>query len=370
MKKIVVLIIALTQLIACKEQKEFTLFPLPVNNKIDIKYNNIQLDSIILNDEGAESSLEGFTGITADKKNIYFIDSRFCWYYLFDFDGNCISRSFGYGQGPQETTIGSIGAYSILSDTNLFLRGYTADYYVYDKDFHKKKIFMLPYEPGHFDSDDWRTYTTYGKTWLCRSYGNNKIYYAIWSDNPKFSYYSTRDEYLSNANHIFEVDIEKGQAGKLYAKGYPPIYHENPERYRCLTTAVNFDIDLKGCFYVSYESDPLIYKYDTAYYPLYSFGHTGQNMNTDYDCKQDIINKGYYDWIEYIDETGLLFRSYKKGDHTASDGLQIYFGTTLIADVNVPKNFRVAGYAEPYYYSHAITDEEKEIMTVYRFKLN
>lgn len=372
MRKIMILIITLTQLVACKEKGgKFALFPAPEKNKIDIKYNDISIDGIMLHDEGVESSLEGFTGITLDKKNIYFIDQRFSWYYLFDLNGGFVLRTFGYGQGPQETTARGIGAYSILSDTSLFLTTTSMhDYYLYDKDFYKKKFFFLPYEPGHKDADDWRTYTFMGNTSTCRSYGN-KIYLPLWSDRKEFSYYWGTGEWLTKANLIFEVDLEKEQAGKLYAKGYPPVYHEDPSRYRGLLPTVEYDIDNQGCFYTSYAADPLIYKYDSLYHPLYSFGHPGQNMDTDYtgDFQAD-NNKGYYSWVEYIDETGLLFRSYKRGSRTASDGLQIYSGMTLIADVEVPKEFKVVGYVEPYYYSQAIADEEEERMIVYRFKLD
>jgi hypothetical protein len=374
MKKIMMLITGLTQLVACQEKiDEFALFPAPKDNEFDIRYSSIHIDSIILNDEGMESSLEGFSGVTADKKNIYFIDCRFCWYYLFDFNGNFVSRSFGEGQGPQETTVGFIGAYNILPDTSLFVMGYSHDYYVYDRNFYKKRFFMLPYEGGHLDSDDWRTYSFFDATWTCRSYGN-KVYVPVYSEKKEFTYSRTPDKYVSDANNIFEIDIEKGCPGKLYAKGFPPIYHDNPARWRCFSYQVNFDIDAKGCFYVNYEADTLIYKYDTTYNPLYSFGHPGQNMNLNgidgKGCMQEVENNGYYSWVEYIDETGLLFRSYKKGSHTASDGLQIYSGTTLIGDIDVPKKLRVVGYAEPYYYSNMVADEEKEIMTVYRFKLD
>jgi len=44
-------------------------------------------------------------------------------------------------------------------------------------------------------------------------------------------------------------------------------------------------------------------------------------------------------------------------------------GKNLIADVDMPKNFKIAGYIKPYYYSQAIIDEEKEEMTVFKFKL-
>ncbi|MDR3260793.1 MAG: hypothetical protein LBT78_03055, partial [Tannerella sp.] len=131
------ILLILLSLVYCKEKKEeITLFPTPAKNSIDIKYSQLQLDTIVLNDEGVESSLIGFSGITHDK-NIYFIDSRLCWYYVFDLNGNFKKRSLGSGQGPQETTIGRIATYCILDNLDLFLLGYNVDHYVYDKNFEK-----------------------------------------------------------------------------------------------------------------------------------------------------------------------------------------------------------------------------------------
>jgi hypothetical protein len=41
----------------------------------------------------------------------------------------------------------------------------------------------------------------------------------------------------------------------------------------------------------------------------------------------------------------------------------------LIADLSVPKGFKIGGYVAPYYYSQAIADIDKELLIVYRFKL-
>ncbi len=40
--------------------------------------------------------------------------------------------------------------------------------------------------------------------------------------------------------------------------------------------------------------------------------------------------------VEYVDETGLLFRSYRKGGGSATDGLQVYRDGVLVGDVDVP----------------------------------
>jgi hypothetical protein len=383
MKYFLILLILLP-LVSCKEKKEEgTLFPSPVKGSINIKYSNLQLDTIILNDEGVESSLMGFSGITNDK-NIYFIDSRFCWYYVFDLNGNFKKRSFGSGQGPKETTIGKIATCCILDNSDLFLLGYNVDHYVYDKNFDKKKSFILPHpyiDKSSVDdmSTDWRTYSHQYSNLICRNY-KEKVYMHIFSEHPDFYYMGNTKDFLKKSNHILEVDIALATVGNMYASGYPPVYYGNPYDYTLLAFNINFDIDKKGDFYVSYEADSLIYKYDNNYKPLYSFGYSGKNMNMKFERvrdwseykkykKQERIDKGYYHWVEYVDETGLLFRSYKKGSHDTSDGLQIYSDRELLADISVPKGLKVAGYVAPYYYSQAIADEEKEILVVYRFKL-
>lgn len=83
--------------------------------------------------------------------------------------------------------------------------------------------------------------------------------------------------------------------------------------------------------------------------------------------REDSRTKGYYNWLEYVDETGMLFRSYQKGGDEETDGLQIYKDGVLLGDVNVPKGFRVMGYIAPYYYSYVIPDEDNAMMYLYRF---
>lgn len=85
--------------------------------------------------------------------------------------------------------------------------------------------------------------------------------------------------------------------------------------------------------------------------------------------KAERAAKGYYNWIEYVDDQKTLFRSYQKGGVCNYDGLQIYRDGVLIGDVDVPKGLKVMGFIEPYYYSYIIPDEESERIYMYRFKL-
>lgn len=149
---------------------------------------------------------------------------------------------------------------------------------------------------------------------------------------------------------------------------------------RIILSSSNFDIDAQGNFYVTYEADSLIYVYDKNHRRTCLFGFSGRNMDTDYmstptlsDVRKNYANerkrRGYYNWIEYDDINGLLFRSYQKGEGEPTDGLQVYRGCDLIADLDVPKQFRVMGYIEPYYYSNVVADEEAEKLYIYRFSL-
>jgi hypothetical protein len=362
-------------LFACGKTSTNGIFIEPINNEKHIRYVDIALDTIILNDEGVESSLDGFTGITKEGL-IYFLDKRFCWYYTFDTNGTYINRKFGQGDGPNETTIGKIATCCILPGDSLFLLGYQLNHYVYDKNFQLEHFFVLT--PN--ESDDItltsKIYTHMYNNLVCHSYGEN-VYFNMYSEHPQFNPLEHPKDYMKKCRHISEVNMATGKDGNMYMAGYPDIYMHNPNKY-VIFLGVNFDIDHQGNFYISYEADSLIYKYNNDFEPITTFGFAGHTMDLDYipihdykTCRKyyrtEREEKGYYQWVEYIDETDLLFRSYQKDVNQG--GLQIYSENTLIADLDVPKNFRIAGYQDPYYYSYAIANEDKEQLEVYRFRL-
>jgi len=382
MKKTTQLIILTGLLLAysCQNVDErFTNFPKPKKNKISLKYHSPKIETIILNDEGVESSQIGFSGIHRGQ-DYYFFDVRFCWYYVFDLDGNYKARFLGQGGGPREIPIGRVAGGCILQDSSLFLLGHTLDHYIFDKNFERKTMFFLSDYRQDINSgiSDWWTYTHEYDDLIIRN-NKDKIFFNMYMEHPNFIFFQYPQRYLDRY-HIFEVDITHEKPGNMYLKGYPPVYHKNTSLSTFIFSKINYDMDNAGNFYVSFEADTLIYKYDNQFKPLYSFGHSGKNMDMNRkrisdvnewvrNYQQERIDRGYYGWIEYVEETNLLFRSYKRGSHAPDDGLQIYSGTTLIADLSVPKGFRVAGYVAPYYYSHAIADEKRELLIVYRFKL-
>ena len=205
--KYVAIIIGMLFLFSCKKEHQFSLFPLPSDLARKIEFTTLDIDTIVLDERDVESSQMGFSGIN-QYEDYYFVDSRFCWYYVFDLDGNFKHRYLGQGAGPQETVVGRISACCLLPDTSLFFIGQQLDHYVYDKYFNKKKYFSLypEYGKGKENSaadipENWTTYThNYGNL-KCRNVGS-KIYLDIYSEHPDFNYIEHTEEYLVESCHI------------------------------------------------------------------------------------------------------------------------------------------------------------------------
>lgn len=202
------------------------------------------------------------------------------------------------------------------------------------------------------------------------------IYYNVNAGQGMMSDFMLKPEtYYRNVHALAKLNMVNGKVEAMLG-GYPLFY----DRKHYLFQDVLFDIDQKKQhFFVSYNADPLIYCYDKDYKPLYSFGWPGKGMNADYRSfsvetlmkDRDMIRAkySYYHNIKYIEELGLLFRPYTRQLESMYDGLQIYQGQTLIADVDVPKNLIILGYSAPYVYATTNLDGIRESIDIYRFKL-
>jgi len=340
-----------------------------------LQYTKLQLDTIKM--EHVEAAYLGTSGITLNDE-FYFLNTYYCQLFIFDTLGNFKKRYLGQGRAPHEISIGKIAFHTPLQNKGFFFLGYQLDHYVYDSTLRVKHMFMLKSNTSKDPTETSSIYTHQYSRPVCRNY-KEKVYFNMYCQNHRLDYLSNSKEYMEKCRQISEVNIKTKEDGRMLGGGLPEPYKKDPKKYIHFS-AVNFDIDKQGNFYVSYDAHPVIYKYDNDYNPITSFGYPGRDMDMNYKTidsykearkvyDDERENRGHYNWVEYIDETGLLFRSYAKGSHQKTDGLQIYRGNTLIADVDVPKNFKIAGYINPYYYSQAIIDEEKEEMTVFKFKL-
>ena len=351
------------------------------NSQANISYQKLDLDSIQL-----DSVTTSFVVESGLRDSVFYVlDRYFCTLYRYDFRGMLIDKKLGQGRAKNETSIGRIASHVFLDNGELVLLDYNGSYSFYDKNILMKDYLRVLYERGKDDERslseryaDPYSYSRRYENLICRSY-DKAIYFNAELSALDCGYIPTTDMHLERNANILEMDLEKGEFGRLLAVGFPKSYKVNSLN-KVLFSDVSFDIAENGDFYVSYQADSLLYHYNHSYEELESYGFSGKDINMDYVRIDDFEvmskyymsekqTKGYYTWLEYVDETGLLFRSYQKGGTQPTDGLQIYKDGVLLGDVSVPKGLRVMGYVAPYYYSYVIADEEREIMYMYRFKL-
>lgn len=377
----IILIISFSIFIGCNSHKSKEYFKHPKKTDKNIIYNKINIDIIYL--DSISSSYVGFSKIVSD--SIYFIDEMFCRIYTFNANGRYISHHLSRGKGPKEIPAGRIEAYVSLSENKHLFIGPSYDFYTFNKNWdrinnkridwkkknNRKEMLKSPkpnmrglYAPVYYK--------------LILRENNGYVYFPISSQHPTFNYINSK-EYYKNARILAKMNINTGEVVKLMGR-YSPIFQD----YNFIPqfSLPNYDIAPNGDFYVSFEPDSLIYLYNNNYEIKEVFGRKGKNMNTSYkeifsiksfksNYKNERETKGFYNWIEYNDQYGILFRNYKKGVSSHTNGLQIYKNGTLVGDFDIPKDFRkIIGNIGPYFYSNIVIDEANEKMKIYRFKLN
>ncbi|MEG0518830.1 MAG: hypothetical protein RR555_08185 [Bacteroidales bacterium] len=361
--------------VACKNERATSFFMPSKEHKsiciTSVKVNKISLDSTI------QTSLTGNVGLR--NNGIYFMDYLFSTYYQFDTLGNFQEQALGHGRGPKETTLGLIVGHVFTEDDQLVLIGPTDDIHIHDSNFSRLpgyRVQRKPYQEGQkMEYDQFETYS-FGYPLICRTHGKS-VYTNNSAEFESFNYFETPDIFVEQFRCLTEQCIFEKRTGRLLGKGMPEMFKGTSDKNYIFSTVL-YDIDKFGCFYVTFMADPHIYKFDEDFNLISSFGLEGNQMDKEYlsikDPKQVRVEgiaqystKGYYTYLEYIEELGYLLRSYQRGGDALFDGLQIYQNDVLIGDVDVPKGFKPMGYMKPYIYSHVISDKEK--LSLYKIKI-
>lgn len=370
MNKVVSLLV-LAVVAACASNGEGSydsFFGEPANNEVDMKVDSIIFEKIPLPE--INTSYSGYSEIYDDK--LFFADALFSYVYEFDRDGHLVGRHLGYGQSSNELPIKSIEGYAVSENGHHYFIGSTTDIYEFDSSFNKVNAYLFlnnkRESSNRYDKTDYYP-TDYGNVNLVVREG--KMYMNVDAGDDVSNI--TTNDYYTNARIIESRNSIDGTDPQYLGRLTPAL------KVMGAMQKDRFVVDEDGNFIVCYEPDSLMYVYGKNFKFRYSFGHAGKSMNTDYvtlvmsdnvydDYLKEHEEKGWYSSV--CKANGLVFRTYETGSPACQTRLQIYDGTTEIADVCAPRNFRVLGYIPPYYYSTFILDEDAETIELYKFRID
>lgn len=381
MRKSLLLVIILFGF-SCKQSEENVTQTI---GEVAIEYDSLLIEKINL--PLVNTSFDGSFIINGDLIN--YIDRQLGWVYIFNKDGELVEKKLGRGQGPSEVSTSYLDGYFISEEGDYIFLGSSFDVHVHDKDFQRKTTFRLGWT-GEQDQekvsenpldyvDKFALYTIdYQNLHLKIDYNGN-VFIPIYSENDGFNMFSG-DRYIEEGRILAKLNLKSGTVENIYGRR-SDLYLEKKNLPH--HAWFRYDVSKNGKIFINHEIDETIYVYDKDFVELYRFGFQGKNMNTnyqelsDFDIKkfrqlyfEDRPKRGWYSTIKVFEEKDLLFRSYKKGEDEEFDGLQVYRGVNLIADVPVPKGFEVIGYSKPYFYGQVIVEnEEPEEFNLFKFKL-
>lgn len=339
----------------------------PESNQIDIRIDSLSFERI--SPEVSGVSYLGYSGIQGG--SLFFADRLFASLYQFDKNGDLEGVRIRKGNGPHEVPTSRFEAYCVSDEGHHFFLDGSTNLYEFDENFNSVNNVLYFWSKKITDGEVCEQTDSY-----CTSYGNVNLtvsnglmYTNISGESDDFNF--TLPEYYELTRIIEPRDVKTGVPHPLLGRLSPSV------GYMEAFQGVFFKIRDNGDFVVAYEADDLMYVYDKSFNLRYSFGHKGLDMNKDYkrlsienfydELSEEQKTKGYYTSLCLVGD--LTFRTYLTGQPKDQTRLQVYDGTTLIGDIQVPEGFKTLGYIEPYYYSEFICDEEKESMELYRFKL-
>lgn len=385
MTKIRILIVFLVLLAGCTSIPE---------NKGKIQYSTLKniaekrlqyggqlkLDTLLI--DGDKVSLVGDFTIYND--TLYFADQILASFVLFDKEGKYINTRLKKGRGPGELL--GLNKVTFLPDGIKVVMDQNWNISLWDQDWNKVKNIQLSFQSEKSigklkscpDPNDIGVYEVeYAKNRI-RPCPAKSLLFPVTVEAEKMNAF-----FGEGANHFYEnaytlamISLQTGKIEHLLCNR-SSVY----EKYNYLPNFRNVLFDVyQNRLYYSFEIDPMIYEMDLKNISTVVFGEKGKRMRTDYRetqsledaesyIREDRENYGYYRYINYVPEKKLLFRGYRKGKSPLKDGLQVYSGSCLVGEFDVPRDFEVFGYIEPWYYARGTNDYENEKITLYRFKL-
>lgn len=371
--KIILILVILSLIQSCSTTEEPAKFVEP-NGSIDLKIDKPCFDTIIL-DSVENISLVGEMYVVGDK--IGYIDQISGNLHRYSFDGKYIDKKLGYGKSNAEVAAYEITGFDASKDRYVIFSD--LEYFIYDSSLTKIKQGIVKSKVRDTPDDEACGANPLIYSWSHRNrnirYNNGKIF--ISSNLLRLNPYNNKDRYFNEGRTITIVDEATAVVDDVIAR-YPVGYKAN--NWESFNNA-SFDIDDNGDIYVSFEADSLIYVYNSNCEQFNTFGYSGRKMDSNYSkiapsdtlywaISADRARYGFYEKIEYDNQSGLLVRLYRRGNADKnSDGLQIYDGNVLIGDVDIPKMYNLMGFYGSTIYLYFI-DLDNIKINVISFTLN
>jgi hypothetical protein len=364
---------------SCTKKEANTYSSFEYLHRSNITLEHLNTSFIEFND--LPSSLIGQAKVSND--TLYFVDQKFTRVLIFDKNLNYLGWKLQKGNGINEIAIGEIDAFAKMSNGNFMFLGGLSDWHIFTSQFEKVGSYIMD---NISKRESLRTVSpenpviysfVYPKLIVRES--KNRIFFNIMAQHPEFNFLDNHNAYYEQSRVLSEMDPITGKTLSIFGR-FSPFYKKNDFTLNHVSL-LNFDVSEKtGHFYLNFEADPIIYEFDSNFKPIQSFGVLGKNMSPKYkklatiedfqkNVDLDRASTHYFTWLEYVEEDDLLFRSYSLGN-SENDGLQIYKGNVLIADVSVPKGLKVLGKLGNSFISQPITDEVNDKMIFYTFRLN
>jgi hypothetical protein len=179
---------------SCQKENNYeNYFKTGVSNETNLTLDKIKFDTINL--KSIESSYTG--SIEYIKDSIVFIDSRFCWAFIFNLSGELVEKKLGQGRGPNELNTSFIDGYCFLENGKKIFIGSSNDIHIYDKNWNRIRQSNInwngttEYGTAHKNiknpsPDEPSVYTLEYANLKLNSY-DNSVFMPLYSEHPNFN---------------------------------------------------------------------------------------------------------------------------------------------------------------------------------------
>jgi len=364
-----------------KEVNSIDYFDVPTAANLTApKGIQLQIDTIRVQDD-LVTSYSGYYRVHQNK--LYFFDEVFNYVFRFTENGELIYQHLGRGKGPNEVL--GIHETAITNDRYYFLNHSNSTYAVFNENFEKVGVRKIDPDikrsiedilenplPNVADAYEF----DYGIPDIFQTYDENHLVIAMNASHPTFNGYFSSDLLYNYSRVLALINKESGKVVRLIGRR-SPVYLEqknipnfNHVNYRITNSEIVLSFWVDDYIYIlDKETEKVIHK----------FGVAGQNMKTDYvrtityeeaedNLDRDMDTFGYYHYLYYAENQNLLFRGYKKGANSTTDGLQIYKDRQLVLDMNVPLGFKVIGNNNQQFYA-SNSSEDNEVLEFYKLSI-